>query len=169
MRDILVIFLLVSFCGVDGSWQNWDCNTNARRPSTYESKLCCSISLFSDVDSGLFKIYVKERNVGTGFWDSPAFKDFTGGGTDRGGEETLTAAEGCAAQTYSMWLLHKIMFSVCPVSAGGATKTPQYRKHDLFIEASLNLNVVLHLSVLHFEPNSAYWVKNMTFRRHLFY
>ena len=55
------LVLRLSFA--DGSWQNWDCNTNARRPSTYESKLC-TISLFSDSVSPLFKNKTKS-GVGT--------------------------------------------------------------------------------------------------------
>lgn len=39
--------LVVSFSLVDGSWRNWDCDKNMGRPSTYESKLCCTISLYS--------------------------------------------------------------------------------------------------------------------------
>lgn len=81
---------VVSSSLFDGSWQNWDCSTNTRRPSTYESKLCCTISLLSDFVSGLFKIHVKS-GAGAVLEARQSWK-------------TLIVAEGCGARTCSLWL-----------------------------------------------------------------
>lgn len=75
VRDILVIFFSSSVSlSLMGADRTGTATLNVRRPSTYESKLCCTISLFSDPVSGRFKIHVKSSG-GTVFRDSALLRD----------------------------------------------------------------------------------------------
>lgn len=104
--------LVVSFSLDDGSWQNWDRGARAKRPNTSESKLCCTVSLFSDSVPRLFKIHARNA-VWFGFQDSACLKGLKEKREWRGGRrEMLTACDGCSSST----VLNKVGTFISQVS-----------------------------------------------------